>query len=226
MYRYILNVLLLACLVSCKPNEGKDVPEIDLHHSVVLDEDKLLLGKVKYMSWENDSVLVIVDSNQDGFLHFVHLSDKKVSEYGKIGQGPDEFLLVGAVYPDMNNRLVLFDVNKQECFMTQNGDEGISFRSLFSLADSLICFEILPVQHNYYIVTGLHKHNRFTLLDRNGKKVGDFGEYPYRDEVERQVDGFVLGDVYQGRLAANLSRNRFVQAIYKAKILTFYEQSG
>lgn len=226
MYRYILNVLLLACLVSCKPNEGKDVPEIDLHHSMVLDEDKLLLGKVKYMSWENDSVLVIVDSNQDGFLHFVHLSDKKVAEYGKIGQGPDEFLLVGAVYPDMNNCLVLFDVNKQECFMTQNGDEGISFRSLFSLADSLICFEILPVQHNYYIVTGLHKHNRFTLLDRNGKKVGDFGEYPYRDEVERQVDGFVLGDVYQGRLAANPSRNRFVQAIYKAKILTFYEQSG
>ena len=81
--------------------------------------------------------------------------------------------------------------------MMQHGDEGISFRSLFSLADSLICFEMLPVQHDRYIVTGLHKHNRFTVLDGNGKKVGDFGEYPYRDEEERKLDGFVLGDVYQ-----------------------------
>ena len=45
MYKYILNIVLLACLVSCKPDKGKDVPEIDLYHSVVLDEDKLLLGK-------------------------------------------------------------------------------------------------------------------------------------------------------------------------------------
>ena len=32
--------------------------------------------------------------------------------------------------------------------------------------------------------------------------------------------------MYQGKLAASPHRNRFVQAIYKAKILTFYEQSG
>jgi len=226
MCKYILNILLLVCFVSCKSDKGKDMPEIDLRHSVVLDENQLLLGKVKDLSWKNDSVLVIVDSNQDGFLHFVHLSDKKVSEYGKIGQGPDEFLLVGDVCSDMNNRLILFDVSKKECFMMQHGDEGRLFYSLFSLADSLICFEMLPVQHNRYVATGLHKHNRFILLDGNGKKIGDFGEYPYRDEEERQVGGFVLGDVYQGRLAANPSCNRFVQAIYKAKILTFYEQSG
>ena len=84
MYKYILHIIFLACLVSCKPDKGKDVPEIDLHHSEVLDEDQLMLGKVKDMSWENDSVLVIVDSNQDGFLHFVHLSDRKVSEYGSL----------------------------------------------------------------------------------------------------------------------------------------------
>lgn len=64
MYKYILNIVLLTCLVSCKPDKEKDVPEIDLHHSVVLDENQLLLGKVKDMSWENDSVLVIVDSNR------------------------------------------------------------------------------------------------------------------------------------------------------------------
>ena len=72
----------------------------------------------------------------------------------------------------------------------------------------------------------MHKHNRFTVLDGNGKKVVDFGEYPYRDEEERKVDGFILGDVYQGKLATSPLHNRFVQAIYKAKILTFYEQSG
>ena len=138
MYKYILNIVLLTCLVSCKPDKGKDVPEIDLHHSVVLDEDQLLLGKVKDMSWENDSVLVIVDSNQDGFLHFVHLSDKKVSEYGKIGQGPDEFLLVGAVYPDMNNRPILFDVSKKECFMMQHGDEAADEDSMDRLTEQFL----------------------------------------------------------------------------------------
>lgn len=70
------------------------MPEIDLHHSVVLDEDQLLLGKVKDMSWENDSVLVIVDSNQDGFLHFVHLSNKKVSNMAKSGGDRVSFCLL------------------------------------------------------------------------------------------------------------------------------------
>ena len=45
MYKYVLHIIFLACLVSCKPDKGKDVSEIDLHHSVVLDEDQLLLGK-------------------------------------------------------------------------------------------------------------------------------------------------------------------------------------
>ena len=150
MYRYILNVLLLACLVSCKPNEGKDVPEIDLHHSVVLDEDKLLLGKVKYMSWENDSVLVIVDSNQDGFLHFVHLSDKKVSEYGKIGQGPGSIcttrIVAGVGIPQLTALYV--------CSKTARGlgvrtiaDGGITksgdMVKALTLADAMICGGLL-----------------------------------------------------------------------------------
>ena len=227
MYKCVLHILLLACLVSCGPDAGEKVQNVDLHHSVVLDEGSLLLDKVKDMAWENDSVLVIVDSSQDGFLHFVCLSDNKVvAECGRIGQGPGEFLLVGPVYPDVNNRLVLFDVNKQECFMQQNGEKGTSFRSLFHAGDSLVYFELLPIQHNRYIVTGLLQDNRFSLLDENGKRVYGFGEYPYRDKEESRVDGFIRGDVYQGRMAANPHRNRFVQAMYKAKILTFYQQSG
>lgn len=50
MYKYILNIVLLTCLVSCKPDKEKDVPEIDLHHSVVFDENQLLLGKVGIFS--------------------------------------------------------------------------------------------------------------------------------------------------------------------------------
>ena len=226
MYKNVLPILLFACMFSCKPKAGKDVAEINLHHSLVLDGDKLLLGKVRDMAWENDSVLVIVDSNQDGFLHFVSLSESKVFECGRVGQGPGEFLFVGRVCSDLNNHLILFDVNKRECFVLQHGAAGISFQPLFHSEDSLIHLELLPVQNNRYITTGLHKDSRFYLLDRNGKSICSFGEYPYRDEEERQVDGFIRGEIYQGKLAANPLRSCFVQAMRKAKILTFYEQSG
>lgn len=104
------------------------MPEIDLHHLVVLDEYKLLQGKVTDMSWENDPVLIIVDSSQDCFLHSVNLSDKKVSEYryGKIGKKSKEFLLDRTVYPDMNNRPILFGMNKKGCFMMLNGYVALS----------------------------------------------------------------------------------------------------
>ncbi|MFR5896884.1 MAG: hypothetical protein ACLUGY_21255 [Phocaeicola massiliensis] len=70
------------------------MPEIDLHHSVVIDEDQLLLGKVKDMSWENDSVLVIVDSNQDGsFISYI-FQTRRCPNMAKSGRDRVSFCLL------------------------------------------------------------------------------------------------------------------------------------
>lgn len=61
--------------LSCKQTEKKEVESVRLHHSLVVGDDTLLLGEVFDLAWENDSVLVIVDSGNEGFLHTVHIPD-------------------------------------------------------------------------------------------------------------------------------------------------------
>ena len=58
MCKYILNILLLVCFVSCKSDKGKDMPEIDLRHSVVLDEKLIVAGQSKRPCGRIDSCLL------------------------------------------------------------------------------------------------------------------------------------------------------------------------
>ena len=55
-----------------------------------------------------------MDYKSDSKFHYVNLKQKKyVGQFGTKEQGLGEFLLVSAVYPDMNNRPLLFDVSKK-----------------------------------------------------------------------------------------------------------------
>lgn len=211
--------------LSCKQAEKKEVESVRLHHSLVVGDDTLLLGEVFDLAWENDSVLVIVDSGNEGFLHTVHIPDGRVMDvYGKIGQGPDEYLHVGTVHPAGANHLIMLDVNKRECFEQEEEGDRLAFKPLFHLRDSVFHYELLPVADNRYIAIGLHEDNRFFLLDEKGSRIEGFGDYPYRDEKEKQVSGIIRGEIYQGRLASNNSGTRFVQAVLKSRIMAFYEK--
>lgn len=219
-----LFVLSMLCL-SCKQTGAKEVESVRLHHSLVVDDESLLLGKVFDLAWESDSVLVIVDSGNEGFLHAVHVPDGRVMyAYGKIGQGPDEYLYVGTVHPAGAHHLIMLDVNKRECFEQEGAGYRLAFKPLFHLKDSVFHYELLPVADNRYIAIGLYEDNRFFLLDEKGNRIEGFGDYPYRDEKEKQVSGIIRGEIYQGRLASNSRGTRFVQAVLKSRIMVFYEK--
>ena len=156
-----LFVLSMLCL-SCKQTGAKEVESVRLHHSLVVDDESLLLGKVFDLAWESDSVLVIVDSGNEGFLHAVHVPDGRVMyAYGKIGQGPDEYLYVGTVHPAGAHHLIMLDVNKRECFEQEGAGYRLAFKPLFHLKDSVFHYELLPVADNRYIAIGLYEDNRF-----------------------------------------------------------------
>ncbi len=58
--------------------------------------------------------MLIMDYKTDSMFHYVNLKQKKyVGQFGAKEQGLGEFLLVSAVYPDMTNRPLLFDVSKK-----------------------------------------------------------------------------------------------------------------
>lgn len=223
-YKYHIGLLFTVLLTSCYPDISRKTEEISLHHQVILGENELLLNKVKDISWVNDSVLVILDTNNERLFHVVDVRHRTVwGEYGKSGQGPDEFLFLSSLHSDKDGNLVLYDANRRESFIGEgyDGGKGMSFLSLFK-SDSLFHIELLPVNGGF-VASGRYDAHRFYFLDKYGRVFYPFGEYPYRDEEERKVSGFVRSEIYQGRLASDKSGNRFVQATLRAKILSFYK---
>ena len=115
-------------MVSCGSDEGKDVPEIDLHHSVVLDEDRLLLGEVKAISCDSvylrypyrveikDSLAVILDLHPDScFLHaFTYPEWRYVTSFGRRGEGPEEVLSAERVRICSSDSVWVLDSNRRQ----------------------------------------------------------------------------------------------------------------
>lgn len=224
IYKYII-LLFFSFLFSCQSSKKSDiVQEYSLQHKVLLDDD-FAIGKVRSMVLMNDSIPIVVDIQSNQAFQVLDYNKQSVRNYGRRGQGPDEFLFPTALSVWKNYTMACWDINKRRYSAMQlvPGDSVAQFSHLFETHDSLFHYEIFPVCNERFIAAGIYNDYRLVLLDKEGHFVKGFGTCPYRNDEERKVSGAIRSEVYQGKLAVNPSGTRLVHALLRADIFSFYD---
>lgn len=224
IYKYIALLtpfILFACQFS---KQSDTVPEYSLQHKVLLNDD-FVIGKVRSMTLTNDSIPVVVDIQSEHVFQVLDYKKQDIRNYGRRGQGPDDFLFPTALFVCKNDTILCWDINKRRYSTMQllPGDSVAQFSHLFETHDSLSHYEIFPVCNEQYIAAGMYNDYRLVVLDKEGHFVKGFGASPYRNDDECKISGTIRSEVYQGRLAVNPSGTWFVHALLRADILSFYD---
>lgn len=207
--RYIGLTLLL--FISCNPTEKKENvicfnEEYILEHTQYDTELYIKHGRIAVI----DSFIIVISSQQTPFckLYSIPLNMKEVGEYGRIGDGPNEFIQPLLTY-SYNNTFGLNEINKKELAIMQllvekhnlsviekrrlkadtKKDEEQIFRTdyYFSRLDDEHYVSLLYEKNNKY----------FSLFDSTLTLISRFGESPVTEEVSPSVAVNRL----QGRIA-------------------------
>lgn len=224
MKNLYLIILLATLLTSCQSKGEKgNITISNLTHQVLLD-DSYLIGRPREMALMNDSIPILLNNPKSKkVLHVLDYANQRAFEVGDIGQGPDEFLFPSSL-SIKGNTVSLFDLNKNRYSSIRLSleDSTIQVSHRFKTNDSLLHIQILPTSNHNYLATGFYQHNRFTLLDENGKCLKGMEEIFASDEEDRKMPGMARSQVYQGEMAINPSKTQMVQAMGGADVFSFY----
>lgn len=222
-----INVIMLGAvaafvLSSCKPSQGKiDLLVEDVFCQPICFGDSIL-GAPSALAL-SDSILAIVDTQSDSLIHIVNVEKQKyIRKVGVLGQGPTEFTMITSLNTSGNGSFGLYDPNKRTFYNMACRIDTVSFSPLFRI-DSLMHYEVRPLANRLYLTTGIYEANRYCLVNSQGKIEKTFGEWPYRDEKEKNVSGRVKAQAYMGGITVNPSGTKFLSYVATADILSFYQ---
>lgn len=214
----ISSTLLLSCQ-SGKKNTA--IVKADVSCQPLLSNE-LMLGAPNAVALSG-SVLAITDTQSDSLIHFVDIEKQKaIQKAGSLGQGPNEFTMITSLNPGKNHSFHLYDPNKRTLYQMDSTTDGTSFTPLFHI-DSLMHYEVRPLADHSNVATGIYEKNRFRLVDAQGQIKKSFGEWPYRDEKEKNLSGRVKAQAYMGGLTVSPSGTKFLSYVATADILSFYQ---
>ena len=223
--RVLLATCLFAFLFSCSSGkEQKEVVVQSVKHEVLMG-DECMIGITREIELLNDSISVVINSRSEDAFQILHHAEKKAVNLGKIGQGPDDFLLLFFISMDGDD-FSFYDVNKNRYSTIQLNTEDDSWQVKHDFKlDSLTHLHIRPIADNRYVSTGIYEDCTLMVLDEDGMPLKKFGEWPYKDEEEKKVSGKTRAMVYQGELVAHPSGNKVAHIISMGDIFYFYEVS-
>lgn len=221
-----INVIILGmaaafALSSCTPNQrNMDLIVSDVFCQPICNDDSIL-GAPNALAL-SDSILAIVDTQSDSLIHIVNVGKQKyICKTGVLGQGPAEFTMITSLNTSGNNSFCLYDPNKRTFYDMTCMMDTASFSPLFRI-DSLMHYEVRPLANHLYLATGIYEANRYCLVNSQGRIEKTFGEWPYRDEKEKNVSGRVKAQAYMGGITVNPSGTKFLSYVATADILSFY----
>ena len=193
------------------------------HQTINLDED--FVGYGGFLALHQDIIVGIeMASSMPPFFYFKQNgSSQTLSHFGNRGQGPNDFLMPYSIQYIHNQTMGTWNLMTGTYYEFRIPNENEELK-----IDKKIRFEtpltrITKTSFNQYI--GLSADERmFLLADSTGKPIHTFFEYPYQDNDERQFA--TRAHAYQGTLATNPSKNKFVYSSFHGEIIHFYAISA
>lgn len=227
--KYLCVIWTLILWVSCQRGENiKSLEEMfvdsqELTHERPLSDD-MVWGSPAFLHYVDSSV-VVYDNTLDSIFTLIDVRNPyEFLRFGKKGQGVNEFLQpfsfqnIGEGY-----RMGVYDVFKHSLFSIDLNAVKAREKESFPLIvrDSMNSINIIPTIYNTFIGIGFYENELFRLFNDKGS-LKSFFEYPYRDEVERQIPNRVRGMAYQGSVKSNPAMTKLVYAVRTAPIVFFY----
>lgn len=180
---YFICIILV--LASCKNENAKNIvipSEVEVTPILVTDE----LPIMPPMQMKDvNSHLVFATPGMKHNLLFYDKKSQKTSTWGKLGNGPDDF--INAYWAgEKNGKIRLFDSNLRKCgeYELQLIDDGVKLNCLQrnKLDTGSITLLSLHLMDNGMFVgfAGIGSRHLFVLLDHNLKIIDTFGEVPLK----------------------------------------------
>lgn len=218
----ITSILIILFLSSCSSGVQKTVR---VEHVVCqqICGDDYMLGGPSGMAL-SDSILAVVDVKTDSLFHFFNIeTGEYIGKCGVRGRGPSEFTVISSLNSCDEGAFSFYDANKKSFYYTDViTNRDVQFTHHFSV-DSIFPFKVHPLANEKFISTGLYENYRLCLLGRDGQIKTTLGEWPYRDEAERKVSGYIRSQAYMFDIAVSPSKTKFLTSLFSADILAFYQ---
>ncbi|WP_455665272.1 BF3164 family lipoprotein [Phocaeicola sp.] len=225
------NVLLLFLIVLCSSCYEKqveidsfdDVEEIITYDSIYTDKAEPF-GTITDMKIFNN-ILILEHMNDDFQYSFIDVIKKQIlCRWGKIGEGPNEFIDFGSGFFIQDSCLMFSTFAKKEINYVPlkdilNNESSINIRKeKFPYNVDFRPRKICPVG-DLKMTVGSFEHGLFGVLDSENKIMEANFDFPF---LYDEVQGIYKGSVFQSLVSSN-GKNKFVISILSSDIFQIFE---
>lgn len=215
----IFSISLFA--ISCDKKQHSKTEIINLRHQPIWNDNEILLGTPRLFVLR-DSVMIVGDFKTDSLFHYIN-RDNNIKSFGKRGQGPKEFLFPSSLYAySQSDSFCLFDANKRLVSSLKFSDTIATFNPLYKTFP-YNHYMVIPVNNSNYVSAGIYQDAYLYLLDNMGNPIYKYDCFPYRNDIEKNLDKTVLSQAYMGTATTNKDGNKLVFVTGFSKIISFFE---
>lgn len=230
--KYILFLSLCFVLFSCRKNDVGSVYSFDtvckiVDYNLICSDENAPWGAIMNMEIV-DSILILQHAMDEYAFSFINVNNGELlSQWGRTGEGPEEFIDFGSGFEIVDSRIVFLDRMKKERIsvlisdiLSKKEHPDIT-REAYPYNMDFRVLEINAVG-NKKIVTGGFKEGYWGALDSQNHIIPNVVELPF-DAGE--VSGLEKGTVFGGILKANSKQSKFVLSIRASDVFEIYRVS-
>ena len=220
------TILLTACATAPKESILEEFPQPEAVEVTIknMETDSIrapyimecAAGKLVFANYGYPQLLTAFDSNTGQY----------IGDYLNTGNGPNELIHVTSL-DSRGDKLIVHDsnINKVVIYSQEgllNHDKWDSQISLqVDSATLFFPFECCLLQNGYMVVNGIIKGHRMALLDKEGRCILPFGNYPGEDE-SYVANAFA----YQSKMEYNSDEKILAIASFNGENIAFYNLSN
>ncbi len=203
--KIIIIILSIIFSIGCKSSNQQRVGYIDIDNIPaemihaddlkMLHLDSLLLAKPHLITYYTDDILLIKDTKLGDLAMVVDLKLNRVSSLVKNGRSKYELLSLRDIVV-LDGDLWLYSISDSKMIKMEFDPISRSFEpsELYRFEDSQY-FRVLPRRDGSFIaLSPVGANSRMVLLDKDGKTMQEFGEYPQLDGLD-ECDNSIIQSI-------------------------------
>lgn len=216
---FLFSIIFVSIFLCCT-DQKQELMRSRLEHQSINLGDKYI-GYGGFLTYTQEGTVVGIEMNSSLSPFFCLKSTDSSSFYfwGTRGKGPNEFIMPYSIQRIDDRTIGVLDAGTKSYYEFAIPSENTVPRIEKSIRFQIVSSRIIKTTFDQYIALSLNK-KMFSLMDSSGTKINEFFEYPYQNRNERKAESRAYA--YQGTLAANPSKTKFVYSSFRGEIIHFY----